>query len=274
MNRYRVVNVVICYENEDEVVNYAKELSKQTIKDSLKLEVVVNKEGKGVSYLCEKLEGIDIGFEIVKPGDNIGYLNGLLYGYKACENQSDWYILSNTDIVIPDIAFVEKFLDSSIADDPDTWVVGPSVYAPLGHSYSNPYMKCRPTKKQMLIRNRLMHYSGMYDMLFRMKKWFKSDKVNEDVNKSSHVYAIHGSFMFVRKELLSVLVQRPMWELLYAEEQYIAEVLLQQKKLAYYEATLSVRHMEGTSTGKEKRRMRYDRMVKSNSRILNEFYVC
>ena len=78
--------------------------------------------------------------------------------------------------------------------------------------------------------------------------------------------------MFMRKELLDTLISRPDWELLYDEEQYIAEVVRENKHLVYYYSDIEVFHMEGASTGQVNIKSRYQLMIKANKRLLKEFY--
>ena len=142
-----ITNIVICYANEDEIIEYAKQVAKQTMAEKIKLIVVVNLEQKGITYLKVKLSQIGITYKIINPQKNLGYLNGLLCGYEQDKLYSKWYILSNTDIEIPDKNTVEKFLKRKYLNDSEIWVVGPSVFAPKKGSFSNPYMIVRPSKK-------------------------------------------------------------------------------------------------------------------------------
>lgn len=265
-----IVNIVICYANEDEVIQYARQLEKQSIGNQVILAVVVNKEKKGINYLESGLADVDIQYEIVCPDDNLGYLNGLIYGFKRCSLKTRWYILSNTDIQIPNNRFLETFV-SKYLDEQQKWVVGPSVYVPLKKTYSNPYLITRPSSYYYISKNLGMTFPHLYDYLFKLKSKFRN---SGDVksNSSAQVYAVHGSYMFIRDELLKVVSERDKWELLYDEEQYIAEIALSNKKEVYYDELLLVQHMEGTSTGKVDVSNRYKMMKKSNKRILKEFY--
>lgn len=272
MNQQKITNIVICYANEDEVIDYAVEISKQTIKDRLELLIVVNKEGKGQRYLHEKLSEIEIDSLVVDPKNNMGYLNGLIFGYRMSTNRGPWYVLSNTDIKIPNESFFQDFVCSNGYIDQETWVIGPSVYAPLTGYYSNPYMRNRPSRSSYRTKNFLMGFAQFYNTLFLLKKRFKRNRQQDKKQNSEKVYAVHGSFMFVREELLKELTLRPAWELLYGEEQYLAEMALLSGKSVYFDSSLSVLHMEGTSTGKENVKLRFSRMIKANKRIIADFY--
>ena len=78
--------------------------------------------------------------------------------------------------------------------------------------------------------------------------------------------------MFIKQELLNCLVEQGKWELLYDEEQYIAETVLRYGKKIYYDADIQINHMEGMSTGKVNIRTRYSLMRKANKRIIEGYY--
>lgn len=266
-----ITNIVICYANEDEIIEYAKQVAKQTMAEKIKLIVVVNMEQKGITYLKVKLSQIGITYKIINPQKNLGYLNGLLCGYEQDKLYSKWYILSNTDIEIPDKNTVEKFLKRKYLNDSEIWVVGPSVFAPKKGSFSNPYMIVRPSKKIYIIKNSMMNFPYIYNTLFKIKEKLKKITIATP-RQSNYVYAVHGSFMFIKQELLNCLVEQGKWELLYDEEQYIAETVLRYGKKIYYDSDIQINHMEGMSTGKVNIRTRYSLMRKANKRIIEGYY--
>lgn len=268
----KIINVVICYANEDEVVEYAKQLSGQSVKQLVKLVVVVNKSDKGEEYLSGQLSKWNIEYKIFSPGKNLGYLNGLLFGISQDDEDSDWYIFSNTDIHLPDTEMLSKFMNDEIIKQKDIWLVGPSIYTPSRGGQSNPYMVRRPSKRSYLIKNIGMSFPHLYDTLFRIKRGLKKAEDNNLPRESGNVYAVHGSFFFIRNYLIRELLSRKEWELLYDEEQYLAEIVRMNGKNVYYEPILTVNHMEGTSTGKVNVNARYSKMKTANKRILREFY--
>ena len=264
-----IVNIIIYYENEDEIINYAKELTKQN--DSIKLVIVVNKIGKkGINYINDLLTILEIEFEIFNPGRNIGYLNGLIYGYKKTSFSSEWYILSNTDICIKDECFMKKCREEVEFKNDKVWLIGPSILAPKLEKYSNPYFSVRPSKAFYQSRIWAMKFPILFNTLFNLKSKIRSVKMKKI--QSGYVYAVHGSFMFLRKELLDILSINKEWELLYDEEQYIAEIVRKNNHNVYYCSGVEILHMEGTSTGKVSIRKKAKLMIKANRRMLKEFY--
>lgn len=270
----KIGNVIICYQNEEEVIKYAEQLNKQSLRAKIKLYVVINKKGTMSCNLFEKkLQGLIEEYKIINVEKNIGYLNGLLIGakYALQEYNYEWLIFSNTDILIPDINFFKK-MDNRLRDfDKDIWAVGPSIYAPNQGEYSNPYMFSRPSKWEYIKINIALTFPEIFDYLFCLKKNLRKRKKYIEV-ESGFVYAIHGSFMILRKQLIEIIMNRPAWELLYDEESYISEIVRINNKKIYFEKELLVKHLEGMSTGKTKIKWKYKIMKQSNKRILKEFY--
>lgn len=267
-----ITNIVICYANEDEVVTYARQLAIQTISNKIHLTIVINKEAKGEQYLQEKMSEIGIRYSIYNPGRNLGYLNGLLFGYSKMTTNSEWYVLSNTDIEIFDNQFFETFANGFYLNDKDIWLVGPSVYAQLRKLYTNPYLLNRPTKTKYIVKNIGMTFPSIYDFLFRIKSKIRAKQDVTVQPPSGMIYAIHGSFMFLHMNLMEELIKRAPWELLYDEEQYIAEVVRANNKKVFYDSSIQVIHNEGACTGKANIRNRYSCMRRSNKRLIREFY--
>ena len=270
----RIIDVVICYGNEKEVVQYAKDLSKQTARKDICLIIVINKESVlGKTYLENELKDVNVQHYIFKPKYNLGYLNGLMYGYQKALHyniESDWYIFSNTDIEFPRNDMIERFLSKKYVD---TWMVGPSVYAVNKDEYSNPYRIQRPTKWAYIKTNIGLTFPYIFDFLYTIKMKIKTSVPRNDYhNQSREIYAIHGSFMFIKKELLEKIAQKEKWELLFDEEPYLAEVTRVNDKKVFFDSELLVHHMEGTSTGKVDLKKKYKIMRNSNERMLREFY--
>lgn len=268
---YKLINIVICYGNEDEVIAYSKEIKRQTISDLIKMVIVVNKENKGITYLVSSLNNVSIDYQIIKVNSNLGYLNGLVYGFKRCNCSAEWYIFSNTDIEIPDENFMKDFLHNKIIKQENIWLIGPSVYSTKRMINSNPYLVCRPSKLSYIIRNAGMYFPYLYHLMFELKRYLLKSR-KEIKCQSCKTYAVHGSYMFLKEQLLQKISLQSKWELLYDEEQYIAEVVRKNKKFTVYVSELCVNHVEGTSTGKVALKKRYKAMIRSNKRILKEFY--
>lgn len=266
-------NIVICYQNEEEVIEYAKQLSYQINSKAIKLYIVFNKHGELPLFKFEEyLRKLPIEYYIIDVKKNLGYLNGLIEGAKVAikDKNFKWLIFSNTDIKIKDKEFFVKMQNLDFYNNSDIWLVGPSVFATNQNTYSNPYKVKRPTKYDYIRTNIFLTFPRTFDFLYNIKK--RLTKSNNNEGQSGYVYAIHGSFMILRKELIEMLMERKAWELLYDEEPYLSEIVRTNKKKVYYENSLLVEHYEGASTGKTNLKWKFSIMKQSNKRMLREFY--
>lgn len=269
-----VFNFVICYHNENEVVEYAKKLRKQSYYENIVLCIVNNSYSQESNqYLNKMLNEVDLTTVIINNKINNGYLNGLIKGYKDLKTKikSRWVIFSNTDILFDDNCFIENFLKSERYNDTNTWIIGPVIYAPLREQYSNPYMLRRPSKIRYYITNIIMTFPNIFHRLHKLKQMLIKPNSNRDAI-SKNIYAVHGSFMFLDTRIIELIAARKSWEILYNEEAYLAEIARKYHKRVYYDSTLVVNHLEGQTTSKVKIAKRYEMMKKSNNRILQEFY--
>lgn len=272
----RIVNVVICYANENEVLQYAKNLSTQSICKDICLVVSVNKEGElGTDWLKEALDKLKIKSHVIKMKENVGYLNGMLAGYEAVKEEfteCEWFVFSNTDISIESNAFFESFVEKSYHYGKDIWMVGPAVYATASQKHMNPYMINRPSKYYYYKLILGFHFPYLLDRLYSLKNKLVEKKDKQHLTKNGQIYAIHGSYMFLKRDLIEELMKKDAWEVLYDEEPYLAEVSRQFGKKVFYEGSIEVLHVEGATTGKVDLKKRYALMCVAAKRILKEFY--
>ncbi len=147
-----ILNVVMLYQNEAEVLTYAKSLISQNISKEISLVIVVNKSSASdLETLSKQLNELNLVTYIYNPQKNLGYLNGAIYGINQFflgENYlPEWVIISNTDIEYYDNTFFKGISDKRYTED--TWWVAPSVYSPSKKSYDNPLYDNRLAKKKM-----------------------------------------------------------------------------------------------------------------------------
>jgi GT2 family glycosyltransferase len=270
----KILNTVIYYDNEDEVLEYARKLSEQKGIESIILIIVVNKASSNdFTQFRSKLGKLFISYKIYFPNANLGYLNGAIYGYKTYieENSDrlDWVLISNTDISFTEKDVFIRFLDSNYEDS--TWVVGPSIYSTKTQSYSNPQYVKRYTRR-FLERNIFIFSNNMLSYIYQnlalyKSKWFKKRRVPSCLS-----FSLHGCFFFMRTDLAEYLVKHPYKVILYSEEAYIANIVYQNKKTEFFDSSIEVVHQENSVTGLLKNRSK-SKMIKSSLKvILDEFY--
>jgi len=270
----QIVDIVIFYDNEKEVYDYAKDLSKQTIKKNIALIIVVNKKGDmKLENFKRKLDILPISIFIFDPNENLGYLNGVIYGHnqycQVSKSMPKWVVVSNTDIEFRNNKFFEDFLNTRYDDD--VWCVAPSVYSPKKKSYDNPEYVDRCTKDKIntliYIHERpLLAY--LYAKLSKIKGKFKRNKKQN----SKIIYSAKGCFFIIKNELATILNDRKFKALLYSEESYIAELIREYKKKTYYNSKIEVIHSESAVTGKLANKKRAQYIADSLKVIRHEFY--
>lgn len=273
LKNQRVINIVVSYANEHEVLEYAKRLSMQSISEDISLVIVINKIGiMPEEQFVSELKKIKIDTHIYNPNKNLGYLNGLIYGYNAYSKDNDilrWIVMSNTDINFPDNHFFEMFLKKEY--DKDTWLVGPSVYSPETGSYENPQYDDRHTINS--INKRIFVFSRPILAYYYLKMAkIKAKVIRKGKQKSKFSYSVHGCFFFVDKEFIKVIKNKEYGALMYTEEAYLAEFVRLNNKKCYYNSEIEVVHEGSTVTGKLEIKRKAGYFLESLEFLKREFY--
>ncbi|WP_265455618.1 hypothetical protein [Enterococcus sp. HY326] len=266
-------NIIIFYDNYSDVTDYLSEMKKQDRKSiNLLMTIIMNKYSEvDASNLNEYVRGLDYHCEIIYPKSNLGYLNGLLNGYRSSQYKkiiSDWVIFSNTDIVIPDKFFLQKFFNNEYSED--IFCVAPSVYVPENNVYSNPQYLKRYTKKYLEKRVKIFSHPTLAYFYFRMSKlkiFFKASKKKE----STFVYSAHGSYFILRSKFLDNL-KKDYMSLLYSEEAFIAEEIRLKSGKIFYDSSIEVEHHESQVTSKLDLNKKSYYISESLKKIIGEYF--
>lgn len=269
----RIVNIVTLYSNENEVIEYAQSLSSQSIAQNVILVIVVNKKSeKHDETFIKNIKNINLETYIYYPINNLGYLNGLIYGYNQYIKEHDpakWIVMSNTDINFSTNRFFEDFLINKYEDD--IWMIGPSVFSSENKSYDNPQYCNRHTlqsiNKRIYIftRPKLAYcYLKLANLKAKLKKQLKLD--------SQFSYSVHGCFFFINSNFMELLKNKRYTPLMYSEEAYLAELVRLNNKKCYYNSEIEVIHKGSTVTGKIEIERKSGYFLESLEYIKKEFY--
>lgn len=270
----KIVNIAIYYANEDEILAYANSLSKQSIAHDISLVVVVTKEGgMSLDIFKSKLADFELDTMVFNPNVNLGYMNGLIYGYKQYSEEvkdiPSWVVMSNTDIQFSNDRFFEHFLGASYEDD--VWCVAPSVYSPANNSYNNPQYIERYEIKEL--NRRIFIFERPAIAYFYIKlAGIKAKLIKKAKKNSQFVYSVHGCFFIIRGGFAEVLKHKKYNALMYSEEAYIAEIIRTYGKKCFYDSTIEVIHNESTVTGKLDIRKKSKYFADSLKVIRDEFF--
>lgn len=268
-----ILNTIICYNNSEEVIRYISSILERE-KERISFSVVINKgTDKDLEELRRVSESLYPGkVFIYDPGKNLGYLNGMLYGYREyikMHSRPDFIIMSNTDIEIPDIGIYqyleEKYSNTTIG------CIGPSIYVKHRNVYDNPVCKERRTKREV---DKIIHIMsipvlrGVYVNLSDIKNRFS----RKEKTKSGYVYEVHGCFFVLTQPFIRTIEDVDYGALMYSEEAYISESIIKNGFKTYYDSEIEVIHLEHTVTKGLKGEGIAKHILKSMKVIKETFY--
>lgn len=263
-----ILNCIIYYDNYQEVSEYIIQLEQQSLNSKIKLSITVNKDTNRQAYL---LKSSLIEIELNDPKDNIGYLNGLFYGFEKNIHDSDffkWIVFSNTDIEIEDTKFFEKLLSTNYSED--TFCVAPSVYEKNNKVYENPQYYERYSAKSL--KKRIFIFSQPVISKYYMKAAiYKSKIAKKEKKKSSFVYSAHGSYFMLKPKFLNE-INRKYMSLLYSEEAFIAEEIRLSGGKIFYDNNIEVVHNESQTTSKLGNKRKSKLIADSLSKIYDMYF--
>lgn len=268
-----IINIVICYNNANEVKEYAKELNKQNNIEDFALIIVINEgTNNDISILNTIEQEIIFKVIIINAKKNLGYMKGMLYGYKIYRKKygiPQYIIMGNTDIEIPDMDFLYKLKNTKY--EKDIWCIGPSIFTKFTNNYDNPVAFERRSKREI---NNLMCRFGMpvFNSCYVGLSSIKAFLIKKNKLQSQYVYEVHGCFFIIRSECADKMLKRPFKPLMYSEETYVAEIVYGNQKKEYYDSNLEIIHKEHTTTALLGNKKIAKYLYESMRFIRNEFY--
>jgi GT2 family glycosyltransferase len=250
--------VLINYFKEDELVAFVQNELAQVLTNERVLIIVDN--GSRSNLLIENL-GRHPRIDILEPKKNLGYFGASRMAYEHLQVKQiafDNFIISNFDLEFKSDDFFDHL--ERVSQESDAAVIGPSITSSLSGAALNPmYVEQLPIAKL----NRLLFVTSFhpihlfYQWLHHVKRKLSGSKAMEQ--SEAYVYAIHGSFMVLKKAFFVAGGNLNFKSFLYCEELFIAE---QCKKLGLktlFEPSLKVEHREHITTGnyKDARHMKF-----------------
>lgn len=268
----KILNVIVYYNNDDEVRLYISEINKFAA-DKVDIILVINKDTDELAPKIIEDQHI-LGFNNIYLKDfkeNIGYLNALLEVITKIDIEKyEYFILSNTDIEYPIKDFFDKLLTKKYSND--IGCIAPSVYSTRFNRYSNPHYKKRITLKKL---NRLIRIFSC-PILASLYIWLSKEKIlnrKKIEEPSCYVYSPHGCYMIFAKAFVKDIKGFRYGAKLYSEESCIGELLIKHNKKCFYDNSIKIYHMESTVTGKMDNRIKFKCLENSLRYIKNKFYI-
>jgi len=255
------------------VVNTRKaECTLQCLKSAATLEqfsdvdVVVadNNSGSGVISQLQLAISEYPNVELVEARENLGYFGAAKLGlkhYLLSHAMPDWIIVSNDDILFPDVRFLTRLFQK---DAESVGMVAPTIISALTEHDANPSVRQRPGRLRML-RYRIW-ISNYYTMWF--KQWLSphvrkvrfrfSDRTpSPEKSVCRPIYAPHGSFLIFSRRFFEAGGFIDDGAFLYYEEFSVAEMCRQMGLPVIHDPELRVRHEEGQTLGRKLSRASY-----------------
>ena len=262
----RVLSSIVCYKNEDEVIDYCKMLFGLRRSDEIGVIVAINALSDSYTYeqFIARLHAVSDKIVTCRAETNLGYLNGMLYGYneyladKKPVDCIDWVMMGNTDIVIQDKNFVDYITNKEYPED--VVCVAPCIHRlnPDGYEkhYEQRYSKRKLTFLWLVNKVEILSYIYKGLCSFRRKHAAEADPA------SKKIYEAHGSFFLIKASFMETLSKYHWPCVMYNEEGFISRVVLSAGKCEFYDANLKVDHFGSTTTklllNSERRKMLCD----------------
>lgn len=260
---------VTCYGNEAEIIEFAYKLSKQKESEKIVLLVTCNK-CKNPEKLRNDLRKIKIHTEVFTPKKNLGYLHGCLYGFKSYNGDYNWAIISNTDVDFVSDKFFETFLNKDYRRE--IGCVGADIVLKVNGKHQNPFALVRPSNKIMKIRQLAYSNYGLYRLYFGLSGIKGRIKKKVPLIKKGYIYGAHGSVIILRAELIKKMIEDDIQIFMYGEELYIAEKLIENQFLTYYDTDLKIIHNENQVTGKVTSRIKQKWCRQSTNFLVKRYW--
>ena len=249
MKYYKHIFIVLVYKNTEVLTGFFESLSKL---DDYKV-ILVN-----AFYDIASEESC---MEIAKKHDadflsiqNVGYGEGNNQGvdYVLKHYSFQYLIVSNSDIIVKDLAALNSLKLDNAVIAPDTRMLSGKAQNPCMWKFSSLYYK-------------LMKWSSKNDWYYIMWSAFVVTRFYKIVfqlykalvrKQLYRVFSPHGSFFIVTSEAVRRL--HPMFNkemFLYNEEMHLGLNCKMHDIPVYYMPKLSVLHLEGASTGRDMRKV-------------------
>jgi len=270
---YKCINIIIFYDNEDELTNYIIDAADKGTINNLEFAVVVNKDSNNIiNNLKNKLTKlVDNKIYIYNFGENIGYLNALLYVVKKIDiNNYKYIILSNTDIYY----ITKNFYDYLVKKNYENEIgcIAPSVFSSNTNTYSNPHYKTRIPLSKIQRTQRILLHPQLARFYIKLSE-LKARNMKKKELPSEYVYSPHGCFMVFTNSFIHKIAWDSYGAKMYSEESYVGEMLIQYNYKCFYDSNIKIIHKENTITSSIKNKKKYQYMSESLQYIINRFYL-
>lgn len=271
MSNKQIVVSVSCYNNEEEVICFAKQIAEQTINKQIWLLIT----GNGISrpgMLEEELRKIKLDTRIIYPKRNLSYLNGCLFGIKQLEEtiQFKWFLISNTDISFESNFSLQSIMSLNISER--IWCLVPDIVLSSKRK-QNPFIQSRPSKQKVRMwKNIQGNQIGLtvYSKMSNAKK--KCINNYNSKGREGYIYTAHGSCFFITYDCFQELYKIANHIFMYGEEILVAEIAHKHDKKILYYPNCVVHHNDNSTTRHINYKLKSNYYKMSFTYFYNEFF--
>jgi GT2 family glycosyltransferase len=243
--------IVVNYKSHDETVSYVEnELAKISTPNVV---VIVNNSDDGVHgctlanalkaqhYHSENMSPVpETDRIVISEPENLGYGPGNNRGFEFIERHfdTDWILISNNDLVLPEPNVVQSLIQAA-ESDPKIGLIGPRVRTPAGRDQSPHRYKSIWT---LLIFPKLF-----YPVWAILKRFGWGHEVVSNA-PSGYYFRIMGCFILVRSEAFAAIEGFDPRTFMYGEECIFCTRLRQKNYETYFSAENNVTHFHSQTT--------------------------
>lgn len=256
MNKNGIIFIVLVYGNYSDLEKFNSSIPfqpneyKVIVVDSFK-DTNSTEEGKKIAHKI----GADF-IEVPNKGYGAGNNAGINY---SLQFEYDYLFISNPDVEIINLSLNE------IGDDE---IVGPKVVTDSGKN-QNPYYYKKEKIGFALLKRYVNHGGALWYYMYLI-----NNKISKNVQslcsgrkkEKFPVYALHGSFLGMKKKTLNKLM--PIFDermFLYSEEDQIAELAKSRNVMMMYNSNWNVHHHEdGSGTVKNQAK---NKLIRESLRV-------
>ena len=180
----------------------------------------------------------------VESFENLGYFGGaqtIINKYRD-KSKYDYIAISNVDLKLNEDFFEQL---SKYELPKGTGWVAPSVFS-LQENRDKKTLN-RPTKRKFKALCLLFKYPILFKVYWNT--FYKRHRSSGDVNVEGEVYSGHGAFFLLTREFFKHIHTLDFKPFLFCEENYIAELLLENSLKCIYVPKLKIWDEEHVSTG-------------------------
>ena len=225
---------------------------------SVDIIVIDNHSPNGSGEKLKELYEKDNNIKIILLKKNIGFSRANNIGYKfAKKNNPDLIMMSNNDIIIEDINFIDK-LYAFYKKNISFYIISPDIVDMEGHK-QNPLREKYISKKasyKMMYRNLLAYFKTFIPVLKKNVSIKEQEQIEYWLNKRYNERTVNDIYNFVpfgafiiytKKWIENEEIAFPSDTFMFTEEDHLSYYIKIKKYSIIYNDTLQVRHLDSNS---------------------------